>query len=164
MPSSLKRNEQAQDDIILRIPLWVWILSGLALAAIGVIWTLYEERKKEQRSTLLSEPPAARGGAPLTIPAEDVTMPISQPAVITPAGGAKTTAPAKPDNLKQIVGIGPKIMQVLNDHGIFTFEQLANTEIAFLKALVEAQGWHMADPTSWPEQARLLAEQRRAEL
>jgi len=164
-PASLKRNEQGPDDIITRIPLWVWVLGGLMILAIGVIWTLYEEKKKEQRlALLLPEPPAPRGGAPLAVPAEDVIMPIPQPAIITPASAAKTMAPAKPDNLKQVVGIGPRIMQLLNEHGIFTFEQLANTEVTFLKGLLEAQGWHMADPTSWPEQARSLAEQRREEL
>lgn len=163
-PASLARNEQAQDDTIAGIPLWIWIVGGLVIAALGVIWTLYEEKKKEQRSTSLPAPPAATGRAALVVPAEDVTRPIPQPAIITPAGAVETTAPAEPDNLKQVVGIGPKIMQVLNDHGIFTFEQLASTEVTFLKALVEAQGWHMADPTSWPEQARWLAEQKRKEL
>ncbi|MCB0989927.1 MAG: hypothetical protein R2770_05555 [Acidimicrobiales bacterium] len=42
---------------------------------------------------------------------------------------AGSTAEAKPrDDLKQIFGIGPKLEKLLNDYGIFTFEQLAALE------------------------------------
>jgi predicted flap endonuclease-1-like 5' DNA nuclease len=172
LPASIARKVQPQDDIIVRTPLWIWIVGGLVIVAITVIWTLYEERKKERVSTLPPEPVGARGGAAFAVPAEDATMLIPQTAITPPAKAVKTSppagsdlpTPAERDNLKRIVGIGPKIMQILNDHGIFTFEQLAQTEVTFLNELVEARGWHMADPTSWPEQARSLAEQKRKEL
>ncbi len=69
-------------------------------------------------------------------------------------------APQAPNDLKQIEGIGPKIEQLLNDHGIWTFAQLANTSVDRLRAILEAGGpnFRLADPTTWPEQARLAAE------
>jgi predicted flap endonuclease-1-like 5' DNA nuclease len=70
--------------------------------------------------------------------------------------------PPKPDDLKVIVGIGPKIAKILNEYGIFTFEQLANTEVSFLEKLLEEREWHMADPSTWPAQAQTLAEQKRS--
>jgi predicted flap endonuclease-1-like 5' DNA nuclease len=63
------------------------------------------------------------------------------------------------DNLKKIEGIGPKISQLLQDNGILTFSQLADTSIDRLSAILRAGGprYQLADPTTWPEQAELAA-------
>ena len=37
--------------------------------------------------------------------------------------------PVEPDELRKIEGIGPKIAEILNEHGILTFEQLAETKV-----------------------------------
>jgi predicted flap endonuclease-1-like 5' DNA nuclease len=66
---------------------------------------------------------------------------------------------AEPDNLKRVEGIGPKISQLLQDAGIMTFAQLAATEIGRLRQiLADADLTALADPTTWPEQARLAAD------
>jgi len=67
---------------------------------------------------------------------------------------------AKPDDLKKIEGIGPKIAQLLNDSGISTFEGLASAEVDRLKEILEAAGsrYKMHDPTTWPKQSRLAAD------
>lgn len=42
------------------------------------------------------------------------------------AGAAAAAAKANPDDLKKIWGVGPVMESVLNDHGCYTFEQVAN--------------------------------------
>jgi large subunit ribosomal protein L17 len=62
---------------------------------------------------------------------------------------------AETDNLRRIEGIGPKISQVLYNAGITTFAQLATVDLSLVhQALLDA-GIRLADPTTWPEQARL---------
>jgi large subunit ribosomal protein L30 len=62
------------------------------------------------------------------------------------------------DDITRIEGIGPKIAEVLRDAGIATFAQLAATSADQLRAILQPQPrLRMADPTTWPEQARLAA-------
>jgi predicted flap endonuclease-1-like 5' DNA nuclease len=77
-----------------------------------------------------------------------------------------TIAPQRPDDLKRIEGIGPKISRLLKDNGILTFAQLANTSIDRLRAILLAGGpnFQLADPTTWPEQAKLAADEAWDEL
>jgi len=77
-----------------------------------------------------------------------------------------TIAPQQPDDLKRIEGIGPKIARLLNDNGILTFAQLANTSSEYLQVILQAGGpnFQLADPTTWPQQARLAADEAWDEL
>lgn len=75
-----------------------------------------------------------------------------------------TTVAAEPtptgaDDLQLIEGIGPKLDGVLGAAGITTFAALAATAVSDLQAIVDAAGprFRLADPASWPEQARLAA-------
>jgi predicted flap endonuclease-1-like 5' DNA nuclease len=141
---------QAQQNPSNRIPLWLWILIGLIVIAIGVIWTLWEEgelKKKQAQPALASEPGKQAAAAPMTR------------SLITEAKPTPST-PQDQDDLTRINGIGPKIARTLNDHGIFTFEQLAATEVSFLEALMMEREWHMADPNTWPAQAQALSEEK----
>jgi len=77
------------------------------------------------------------------------------------AGGASLAAAAvEPDDLRKIEGIGPKISSILQDHGIRTFAQLAQVQVDRLREILREAGprFKIADPTSWPEQARLAAQ------
>ncbi|RUA17991.1 MAG: hypothetical protein DSY55_01105 [Clostridia bacterium] len=67
--------------------------------------------------------------------------------------------PSTPDDLRKIEGIGPKISQLLNTAGIYTFSQLAKTDVATLREIIENAGarFRLADPETWPEQALLAA-------
>jgi predicted flap endonuclease-1-like 5' DNA nuclease len=65
--------------------------------------------------------------------------------------------PSAPDDLAVIEGIGPKIAALLQDAGITTFTELAETEPARLESLLRDADLRLADPSSWPEQARLAA-------
>ena len=64
------------------------------------------------------------------------------------------------DNLKIIEGIGPKIEQILNDAGLNKFSDVSNENPAKLASLLEAAGprFKLANPNSWPTQAKLCAE------
>ena len=66
----------------------------------------------------------------------------------------------QPDDLKKVEGIGPKIEGLLNKAGILTWKQLSQTEIADIKAILEAAGkrYQMHDPTTWPQQAGMAAD------
>lgn len=65
--------------------------------------------------------------------------------------------PPMPDQLTKIEGIGPKVASVLNQAGISTFAQLAASELARLKNILDAAGYKYMNPTSWPAQAKLAA-------
>jgi predicted flap endonuclease-1-like 5' DNA nuclease len=65
--------------------------------------------------------------------------------------------PVEPDDLRRIEGIGPKISDVLQDAGITTFAQLATTETDRLREILSEGGIRIANPGTWPEQARLAA-------
>lgn len=66
----------------------------------------------------------------------------------------------KLDDLKAVEGIGPKIAGLLNDAGINTWRELANTSVDRLESILEAAGkrYQLADPSTWPKQAGLAAD------
>jgi len=68
------------------------------------------------------------------------------------------TAAATPNDLTRINGIGPKVASLLNESGIRTFAQLAQTDVTTLQAILEKAGarYRLIDPTTWPEQADQL--------
>ena len=63
------------------------------------------------------------------------------------------------DDLTEIEGIGPKISGLLAASGIGSFSRLAKSRIEDLQRILEAGGPHfrLADPASWPEQAKFAA-------
>jgi DNA-directed RNA polymerase subunit beta' len=60
-----------------------------------------------------------------------------------------------PDDLESVEGIGPKIAQLLRQHGIATFVQLASASPAEISAILQRGGpdFRIANPGTWPEQA-----------
>lgn len=61
------------------------------------------------------------------------------------------------DDLKKIEGIGPKIEEVLNKSGIYTFSQLHNSNQDRLKDVLDSAGnqFKIHSPETWPHQAGL---------
>lgn len=119
---------QAQPGTLGGIPLWVILVVAVVVIIIGVIWFLYEEKQKSQEQ------------------AEPVT----------------DTAPAEkevePDDFTVIEGIGPRISGLLQAAGIITLNQLADTEVSRLQELLDEAGLgRLANPSTWPEQAKLAA-------
>jgi|GEM_PF-4704215 len=78
----------------------------------------------------------------------------------------QASTPVKRDDLKVVEGIGPKIEELLNNAGIYSFEQLANARYERLKTILEEAGprFQMHDPASWPEQSKLAADNKWEEL
>lgn len=62
------------------------------------------------------------------------------------------------DDLTIIEGIGPKVAKVLGEAGILTFAQLAQADADGIQNILNEAGLKMMDPTSWPAQAKLAAE------
>ena len=75
------------------------------------------------------------------------------------SGMTRKAAPVKPDDLKKIEGIGPKIAQLLNNAGIYTFANLSQTSVGRLREILLAAGnrYKIHDPSTWPQQAGLAA-------
>lgn len=74
---------------------------------------------------------------------------------------AEEAEPPAPDDLKRIDGIGPKIAGVLQEGGISTYAQLAGADPDELRQILEQSDprlLRIANPTTWPEQAALAAD------
>jgi predicted flap endonuclease-1-like 5' DNA nuclease len=148
-------------------PWWFWLLIILLLLALVIWWIFSRRPKPEPTSTEIhlekSEPevvkPAAVAEQPVPAAVERAAAaPIvieSVPAVVEPA---PASTPVKADDLKVIEGIGPKISGVLQAAGIRTFAELAAADPKHISEILLAVGLRLADPTTWPEQARLAAE------
>lgn len=70
------------------------------------------------------------------------------------------TAPAKPDDLLQLKGVGPKILKLLNDLGIYTFAQIAAwtpAQIAWIEGKLDFKG--RVTRENWVDQAKTLSGQ-----
>ncbi len=106
------------------------------------------------------ETPAPAPAAPA--PAEEAAVAKAEPAAEAPAveaPAAEVAEKSAPDDLRRVEGIGPKIAQLLGEAGIETFARLADTEVARLQEILAAAGsrFRLADPSTWPQQARLAA-------
>ena len=66
----------------------------------------------------------------------------------------------RPNDLTRIEGIGPKIAEILKQHGITSFAQLAEIGTGTLREMLSAAGdrFRLSDPTTWAEQAQLAAQ------
>ena len=105
------------------------------------------------------ETPVAEVSAPV-IAEETPAAEVSAPE--TPAPAKKTAAKKgpKPDDLKIVEGIGPKIEQLLKDGGISSWADLATANVDRLKEILDAAGprYQIHDPSTWPAQAKFAAE------
>lgn len=64
------------------------------------------------------------------------------------------------NDLKVVEGIGPKIEQLLNNAGINTWVGLAESSKETIQKILSDAGsrYKLADPSTWPKQARLAAD------
>ncbi len=144
------------------IPWWVWLLV-IMVALLLFIWLWLTSPKKEKEAPAAQPEAAPPTGEPeAAAPTAQVKAAAPTHVVETPEGPARHPAPVaippEPDDLKRIEGIGPKISSLLQEAGITTFAQLAATDVDRLKEIIAEAGLTaLADPTTWPEQARLAA-------
>jgi predicted flap endonuclease-1-like 5' DNA nuclease len=118
-------------------PWWIWLVvfGALVIFVIAVLWWWMSSHREEEEFTFGAEP--------------------------EPPAKIKVSGPLPPDDLKRIEGIGPKISSVLQAAGIATFAQLAATDVGRLRQILEEENpnlLRLADPTTWPDQARLAAD------
>ena len=114
------------------------LLPALGLWALLLWWWLSRERREETVA-------APRRG--VAVPRRGVEAPVPVP----------ERAPAGPDDLKRIEGIGPKIAGALEAAGIRTYAHLASMEESQLREIIREAGIRIGFPATWPEQARLAA-------
>jgi NADH-quinone oxidoreductase subunit E len=87
--------------------------------------------------------------------------PVSRQAASKPEGFRKPRSverPARPDDLKAISGIGPKLEKVLNDLGVWTYAQIAawgKQEVGWIDDYLSFRG--RIDRDGWIEQAKSLS-------
>ncbi len=104
------------------------------------------------------------GSASVDVSAESTldTLAMNEPEPDPAPVAAPVAAPTetgKPDDLRKIEGIGPKMKSVLNAGGIKTFAQLAAQSPDAVRAILKADGVNINanNPETWPEQAALAA-------
>jgi len=83
-----------------------------------------------------------------------------------PKKAAAKKSSDKGDDLTKVEGIGPKVREVFNEAGIMTFADLAGQKAdKLVEILLEANSrYKMFDPTSWPIQAKMAADEKWDEL
>jgi len=102
---------------------------------------------------------------------EEVEEEIEEVKIIETTEAVKIVATPKkgvdrPDDLKIVEGIGPKIEEILQNVGIKTWEQLSQTAPTQLSSILLAAGsrYKSHNPSTWPKQARMAADGKWDEL
>lgn len=163
------------------LPWWLWLFLFLIVVAL-VVWALTRSSVSE-KSTVhkppieehaegahhedgyqfsSSEPAGEMQAEPLSTPIE------TEPEIIQPADvpidfadeapdNRSTVIDFKPDDLTVIEGIGPKIKLILAEAGITRFDQLGVSEPDQLSEIMKNAGLRIANPKTWPSQARMAA-------
>jgi predicted flap endonuclease-1-like 5' DNA nuclease len=123
------------------VPWWMW-------ASVALAWLLLLQWWRRQM--VEKQAPSERIEIPLP---PEVELDVEKLTIPFP------TEPVQPDDLKRIEGVGPKIASVLQATGIETFAQLAASDVARLRDILQAAGIRIADPETWPEQAALAVQE-----
>jgi predicted flap endonuclease-1-like 5' DNA nuclease len=76
---------------------------------------------------------------------------------VEPVAAPVEVAVHEPDDLTKIPGVGPKMAMALAAAGITTFREVADADVATLRAAITASAMRPGPslPT-WPEKAKLL--------
>ncbi len=91
-------------------------------------------------------------------PAEAPAPEVKAEAAAAPTA-KKSTKKIKPDDLKIVEGVGPKIEELLKAGGITTLEIMGDTSADRIKEILNEAGsrYQMHDPSTWPAQAKIAA-------
>jgi predicted flap endonuclease-1-like 5' DNA nuclease len=149
---------------------WLYFLAGILVGVVAewlidlfywrkkrVKWAEKEAGLRAEVVTAQAETEAVRAEAEtVRVEAESLRSEL----VVSEDRAVKLAMAAEPrDDLTVIEGIGPKIADLLDGHDIRTFAVLAGTTVEHLREILNAGGasFRLADPTTWPRQARLAA-------
>ena len=105
-----------------------------------------------------SPPPPAATKAVIEKAVAVKAVAVKAVAVKVVAVKAVTPKPARPDDLKRVEGVGPKMQQALRAVGIETFAQLASTPQGELQSAIDAAKLMSLSVGTWAKQARFLAD------
>lgn len=61
------------------------------------------------------------------------------------------------DDLVRIEGIGPKVVKILKEAGVTSFDELARAKVGTLQKILDEAGMQMMNPEGWIAQAKLAA-------
>jgi predicted flap endonuclease-1-like 5' DNA nuclease len=125
--------------------------------------TVSEAQEKAAETVAEIEDQAAEAVSGATEAATEAAQAVAAP-VASRMQEAIPVEPPPSDDLKIVEGIGPKISSVLQAAGITTWAQLAATNADTLKQILREANIRLGDPTTWPEQAALAAEEKWDEL
>ncbi len=155
---SPKYNQMQSNSRVL--PWWWIVLPWLAFVLGGFLYWLLRRRQVNQIQPVKIDlsfirPPHTPTSAPAYAPPQVAPgVPVAAEPVPVPL---EEVAPSQPDDLTVIHGIGPRVAVVLQAGGVDTFTRLGQADPAQLRELLRQANLRLADPTSWPEQARLAA-------
>ena len=124
------------------------------------------DKTKEAETPAAAPAPVEATAEPVAeVPAAKPEAPAAEAEAVAEAAPAPAEV-AKPDDLKKIEGIGPKIAEVLNAAGLNTYADLAAKKPEEVKAFLEAAAGNFAahDPGTWPKQAQMAADGKWDEL
>jgi predicted flap endonuclease-1-like 5' DNA nuclease len=135
-------------------PWWLWLFAIIVFILLAIIfpWLMSRQTKKAAQSSTWQPKPEEKMIKTVS-PSVDVA-PRAPAAAVVP----EPATPVKPDDLTVLEGIGPKIASVLQAAGIQTYKKLSETGLEALKDILLKGGIKLADPSTWAEQAKLLAE------
>ncbi|NCT67517.1 MAG: hypothetical protein GXC76_07730 [Rhodanobacteraceae bacterium] len=146
----------------------LWFVLGL-LAGAMLGWLLARPRRARAPASIPVEP-ATPQPHPAAADAEAATEAgaVIASARLIDVGAARAAGfnMKHADDLTVIEGIGPRIHDLLRANGIDGFAQVARLHPDDLLDLLERGGpnFRLADPSTWPQQAALAAENRWKEL
>lgn len=107
------------------------------------------------------EKPHVQAEVKVSTPVEILNTPFAAAIVPTsePENMGMAAASHLQDDLTVVEGIGPKIQMLLNQYGVHTYRQLADTPVERLREILTNAGPQLAmhDPGTWPSQANLAA-------
>ena len=152
------------------IPWWVWLIIIIILLIIFLVALVrtqepgppLPERLAELDPPVEDEPvveepvveePEVVEEPVVEVPEEVV---VEEPVVEEPVVEAPVVEEV-PDDLRRIEGIGPKISGILQTAGFTTFAKLADADVEGLDKILDEAGIRIANPSTWPEQAKLAA-------
>ena len=130
---------------------WMWISAILGAAAAFLFVTILVRRRQAKGEVV-----AARRIELRPKPRQAKPKPTRSKAAKPKPTKSKAAKPAKPDDLKVIEGIGPKTAGALQSSGIKTYAQLSSASVEQIRAVL-TENRIRANPTTWPEQAKLAA-------
>lgn len=143
---------------------WLFLLGLLAL--VGFLYWFRQASEEDLAERIYQERhyPLATAMPPGFMVGQTAVLPTTEPSHDHDAhdtvGGHEAEAHDEADDLTMVEGIGPKIAGLLQEAGIGSYEKLASSEADALRAILAAAGaqFQLADPTTWPQQAQLLAD------